>query len=407
MHVFNEAGNNSIAGNFTLVTGGGDTRLVVNAGTLTVSGTFTSGATNRGLVLAGVGGGTLSGTIQDGTGANVLARFDKVDAGTWTLSGNVTHTGATNIYAGTLVLNGGITASSGVTVANGATLAGVGNIAAPTTVNGVHNPGNAYGTQTFGSLNYSATAQLKWELAGNAIGIGSFDKVSASGTVTIASGAVVDVVLNRSDSTVDLTNAFWSQNRSWQIASAGSLSGTFALGTVSADKAGHIASDYGTFSLQQTATSVVLNWTVYTPTELWQRANFGPNWTNPATASDSVDPDGDGYSNLIERALNGDPNVASLFLAQTSIIGGRLAVTFVRNIANTDLTITVQAADSPDGPWTDIARSTNGAAFAVLAAGASGNETGAGSTRNVEVRDIYSINDPLHLLRFMRIQVLH
>jgi autotransporter-associated beta strand protein len=406
--VFNEAGNNSIAGNFSLASGGGDTKLVVSAGTLTLSGTFTPATTSRGLVLGGAGNGTISGTIQDGTGSNVLARLDKVDGGTWTLSGTATHTGATNINAGTLIVNGGITASSGVTIANGATLAGVGNIAVPTTVSGAHNPGDGYGTQTFSSsVNYSATGRLKWELGGDTTNTGSFDKISASGAITITSGAAVDILLNRADSTADLTNAFWSQNRSWQIVSAGSLAGTFAVGTISTDKAGHNASDYGTFSLQQNATSVVLNWTVYTPTEVWQRANFGANWTNSAIASDSADPDQDVYTNLIERALNGNPNLASPSLAQTSIIGGKLALTFVRNTANTDLTITVQGADNASGPWTDIARSTSGAAFTVLATGASATETGTGSTRNVEVRDIYLFNDPGHPLRFLRVQVVH
>ena len=86
---------------------------------------------------------------------------------------------------------------------------------------------------------------------------------------------------------------------------------------------------------------------------------------------------------------------------------GRLAITFARSTANTDLTLTAQGADSPAGPWTDLARSTGGAVFAVITSGATATESGTGATRTVEVRDAFLTSDPAHPRRFLRVQVLH
>ena len=145
-----------------------------------------------------------------------------------------------------------------------------------------------------------------------------------------------------------------------------------------------------------------------TPTAAWQLAMFGPKWNNATIAGDAADPDNDGANNLLERALNGNANANDPApLAQPGIVTGRLALTFTRSTANTDLTLTAQAADTPAGPWTDLARSTSGAAFTVLAVGSTAIETGTGPTRTVEIRDLYPITDPSHPRRFLRVQVQH
>ena len=84
-----------------------------------------------------------------------------------------------------------------------------------------------------------------------------------------------------------------------------------------------------------------------------------------------------------------------------------IALTFSRSITNTDITVIVQAADSLDGSWTDIAHSLNGAPMIALAGGASVFESGTGAIRNVEVRDPYLIGDPAHPRRFMRVKIQH
>lgn len=145
-----------------------------------------------------------------------------------------------------------------------------------------------------------------------------------------------------------------------------------------------------------------------TPTEAWQQSVFGANWTNATIAGDIADPDKDGLNNLIERALVGNPNAPDpIPLVRTSVLGNRLSVTFSRSTVNTDLTVAVSGADAPAGPWTELVRSTAGGAFTVTTTGATVTETGSGTTRSIEVRDLYLLTDPAHPRRFLRVQVLH
>jgi hypothetical protein len=118
-----------------------------------------------------------------------------------------------------------------------------------------------------------------------------------------------------------------------------------------------------------------------------------------------VDTEGDGLVNLLEYALGRNPNAASanVFpLGDTS--SGYLALTFTCAVANTDTTLTVRGSDSPAGLWSDLARSTAGAAFVPLLGGVT--ETGSGATRSVQVRDLYLISDPAHPRRCLRLEVV-
>jgi hypothetical protein len=165
------------------------------------------------------------------------------------------------------------------------------------------------GTQTFDTLAYGGTARLAWELGGNTVVAGGFDKVTATREVTISSGAVVDVVLNGTGSAVDLSDAFWTQSRSWTILTAAGINGgPLVLGTVSTDASGRSLADYGIVALQQSANAVELVFTPYTPQQFWQRASFGSDWSNPTIAGNAADPDHDGASNLIEWGLGMRPS---------------------------------------------------------------------------------------------------
>ena len=155
-----------------------------------------------------------------------------------------------------------------------------------------------------------------------------------------------------------------------------------------------------------TGNDVVLTRITPTPWQTWQATQFPTAVNNPAIAGDLVDIEPDGLVNLIEYAFGGNPTVAAQTpLPQASTLGGKLAITFTRIVANTDITITVQGADNLAGPWTDLAASVNGAATAPLLAGVTVIETGSGATRSVEVRDLYLTSDPLHPRRSMRVQV--
>ena len=150
--------------------------------------------------------------------------------------------------------------------------------------------------------------------------------------------------------------------------------------------------------------------TTFTGFTAWQYQNFtAAQLSNSAISAPLADANNDGVNNLLAYAAGLSPwtlatttNGGRPFATNTS---GHLALTFARSTANTDLTLTVQAADTPAGPWTDLARSTGGAAFSVLAAGATATETGSGTIRVVEVRDIFTTSDPAHPRRFLRMQL--
>ncbi|MFM2141726.1 MAG: hypothetical protein RLZZ476_270 [Verrucomicrobiota bacterium] len=102
--IINEAGDNTIFGPINLTGGGGDTKILINAGTLTLSGPIAPIATGRNLLLDGAGTGFVTSVISNGSGANVLLSVNKQGTGIWTLAGNNSHGGTTTVSAGTLVI---------------------------------------------------------------------------------------------------------------------------------------------------------------------------------------------------------------------------------------------------------------------------------------------------------------
>jgi hexosaminidase len=139
--------------------------------------------------------------------------------------------------------------------------------------------------------------------------------------------------------------------------------------------------------------------------ETWRQMHFGTTG-NTGNAADDADPNHNGIVNLLEYALGGDPlghttGTGILPQAERSA-GNTLQLHFTRYLDRSDLKLTAQAADSPGGPWTDLAASTAGAAFAPAANAA---ESGTGNTRSVIVCDLYPMGDPAHPKRFMRLKV--
>ena len=102
--IINEAGDNTILGPINLTGGGGDTKILVNAGTLNLAGSLAPIATGRNLLLDGIASGQVTGQINNGSGAIGLSGVNKQGTGTWTVAGNNTHGGTTTVSAGTLVL---------------------------------------------------------------------------------------------------------------------------------------------------------------------------------------------------------------------------------------------------------------------------------------------------------------
>ena len=72
----------------------------------------------------------------------------------------------------------------------------------------------------------------------------------------------------------------------------------------------------------------------------------------------------------------------------------------------TDVLARIQGTDSLSGPWTDLAQSSGGAAFAPLVGGVTVNESGTDTTRIVTFADLYLATDPAHPQRFFRLWIL-
>ena len=102
--ILNTGGTNTLGGNINLNFGGIRGNVESEAGFLTLTGTITtSTAVTRNLHLGGAANGSVTGLIVDNTAnpAGIVA-VHKNGAGTWTLTGANTYTGATTVNAGTL-----------------------------------------------------------------------------------------------------------------------------------------------------------------------------------------------------------------------------------------------------------------------------------------------------------------
>jgi hypothetical protein len=106
----------------------------------------------------------------------------------------------------------------------------------------------------------------------------------------------------------------------------------------------------GTYKLRLTASDgavttfddTTANVTVPLPVDLWRVAKFGANSSNPIIAGDDSDPDHDGIKNLVEYGLGLDPNAPSNKLPTPAMDGPYLSLTYQKNLAATDVVLTVE-----------------------------------------------------------------
>jgi|GEM_PF-2175376 len=139
----------------------------------TNGGNLTYGTANqrRTLILSGTntGDNQLAATLNNNGNASGVVSLTKTGTGKWAISGNHGYTGATQINAGTLLINGSTDAASAVTVAGGATLGGSGIIHGQTVVDGAIAPGNSIGMLTINNdltWNGQSGDAWKFELGG-------------------------------------------------------------------------------------------------------------------------------------------------------------------------------------------------------------------------------------------------
>lgn len=153
----------------------------------------------------------------------------------------------------------------------------------------------------------------------------------------------------------------------------------------------------------------VFNLTVLTPLETWRKQKFGTS-ADTGDGADKADSDRDGLFNLIEYATGTDPMSANPATGpEVAITEGKLTIAFTRSIAAIDVTLSVVAANSPEGPWTEIARSVAGAPFTDNIngnpSGAVVGESGEGEVKSVQVSDVNSASASSK--RFLRLEVSH
>jgi hypothetical protein len=149
-----------------------------------------------------------------------------------------------------------------------------------------------------------------------------------------------------------------------------------------------------------TSYSAAGTFTALRPVEGWRLSNFG-DVANSGNGANSVSPAGDGIPNLVKYALCLDP-AQSVSLPQPEIGNNRLKLTFQRDPARSDITITVEGtSDLINAPWVPVATSTTGGAFR---GNGSVSETPLqGGLQQVEVSDsVDTLTDPRR--RFLRIR---
>lgn len=284
-------GDLNVTGAITMTTGNlsfdGSTGSL-SAASIALGGATTSVNFNRssdmafGNVISGIGG-----IRQNGTG-------------TTTLNGSNTYSGATNVTAGTLLVNVTQSGTGVVTVSSGATLGASGKMSGAVTITGTLAPGisgiGLLETGQVGATPRTTTINGTLQIETDGSAGTPTDVLKAAGALTLGASSVLDFNAIGTALTAP----------SYVIASyGGTLTGTF--GTVTDLPPGY--SLVYNFDNGVTSTNIALVKTA-SPFGLWIDTYF-PGETNPAIIGAAADPDGDGESNAVEFALGGTPNNGS------------------------------------------------------------------------------------------------
>jgi fibronectin-binding autotransporter adhesin len=267
---------------------------------LAASGTYMGGLTAANIKAGGARFAVDSGkdiTVTQALLADVSSLgggLTKDGAGKLTLAGASTYTGATVISNGTLEIATGasLAAGSAVTVSGGGlivngtvggtlqvnastSLGGAGTISGNTQIEGMHNPGNSPGIQTFaGNLSYSGgSAVINWELASNTVAQNpttpAYDQIIVGGNLDFTSLTTLNLSFATAGGSVLWADPFWDTSKSWVLFDVTGSTGNFSnldLNTANWTDSG--ANLFGTvraggdFNLSLNGNDVVLNYVI-------------------------------------------------------------------------------------------------------------------------------------------------
>ncbi|WP_367874402.1 autotransporter-associated beta strand repeat-containing protein [Luteolibacter sp. Populi] len=268
------------------------------------------------------------GNGRDGNATLVPSGLVKTGPGTLTLAGANTYTAATTVSTGTLLVNGSL-ADTPVNVTGGATLGGSGSIGGQTTIPGTARlaPGNGSspGTLTFtNGLALGAASILD-------LRIGDLIRVSG-GT---ASGPLSGTIM------VNLSDAGGFSGGTFTLLDAsgatldGLGAGSFTLGSV--------IPGY-TYQFSQAGSLIQLTATAPTPYDTWSSI-IG----DPALRERSADPDGDGFSNLLEYLFGTSAILPEGSLVASDRTPDGLVIRWLQR--NSDASFQLEESGSLAGPW--------------------------------------------------------
>jgi hypothetical protein len=268
-------------------------------GSLTI-GADTAGAGNSTFTLSGSGKVVIPTSLS---GAQASARQIFAFTGGTLAAATIT---ATNLRSTDAAANG-IFSQSGGTLAPG-------------------DVGTAGRTAITGAYSLGASGSLAIDLGGttqaNGFQTGQYDYLAVSGTTALAGNLSVNLV---SGFTPSNATTFTVVN------STGALSGGFS--NFAAGQRVGTSGGQGSFLVSTASNKVTLSdYKALTPLQSWRFANFGD-----INAPDTADPDGDGFSNLVEYGFGTDPAVSSSAAISYSgaVLNGRGQPTIsVTNITN-------------------------------------------------------------------------
>ena len=310
-------------------------QIILNGGTLQTT-------TTPDFVLnpkRGIGLGPISGSTG-GTGTLWVDSGIKLTyAGAIASAGNTGGNTLVKNGAGTLALDGA-SAFTGVTQVSAGSLGGVGSLSSDVVVasGGALAPGNGgIGTFTIaGQLTLSSGAALNMELGAP----GTSDLIQLNGSLSVAGTTTINL---------DGLTGFGIGTYTLLSSTSPVSTSNFVIGSVPSGFGGTLSASGGVLS-------VTIGVQTTTALESWRQTNFGST-SNSGNGADSADPDGDGLSNLLEYATNGNPMVAGTSPLTVARSGNFLTLTYTR-IADGTLTYAVEGSNDL-ATWSTVATANN------------------------------------------------